>query len=116
MIEGFTVPAWSGNLRNLYWHLRCNRDWDDAKRRSYYRRIEKEVADLVQAGHDPESVRLFCRWLADPSWEPALFKYLEHIRHPSVTAATGLQGGGPGGFSIRGNGRVRPGRAKPISP
>ena len=115
MIEGFSVPEWSANLRNYYWHIRCNRDWNEAKRRAYYRRIEREVSALVQAGHDPEAVRLLCRWLADPSWEPALFKYMEYTRHPSVTAATGSQCGGPGGLSLRGSRRVQPGRAKPIA-
>jgi hypothetical protein len=35
------MPEWSGNLCNLYWHLRFNR-FSEAARRRYYRKIEAE--------------------------------------------------------------------------
>lgn len=59
------MPPWSGNLRNLYWMLRYNRSWNGAARRRYYRKIEKEKRQLVEAGVDQEEVRLLCRYLAN---------------------------------------------------
>lgn len=51
---------------NLYWMLRNGRKWDQAHRRKYYRRIEREKKRLIDSGVDPELVRLLCRHLANP--------------------------------------------------
>lgn len=58
----YSMPAWSGCVRNLYWFLRYKRQWDTAARRLYYRKIRAERDRLVASGVDAEWVRLFCRW------------------------------------------------------
>lgn len=60
MHTGFAV------IRNLYWHLRAVRGYDLAARRRYYRLIAVEKKRLLEAGVDPEEIRLFCRSLSRP--------------------------------------------------
>ena len=65
-------------LRNLYWRLRSVRGFDEAARRKWYRRIKVERERLVETGCGAEHVRLYCRFLADPSRrerEEALTRY-----------------------------------------
>lgn len=71
-------PAEYGVLRNLYWKLRSVRGYDQAGRRKWYRRIKVERNRLVGIGFGPEHVRLYCRFLADPSKrerEEAIVRY-----------------------------------------
>lgn len=59
------MPEWSGKLCNLYWHLRYNREWNEAKRRKYYRYVAYEKKRLYETGVDPELLRLLCRHLVN---------------------------------------------------
>ncbi len=52
------------NLFNHYWFIRYARH-ASAKRR-YYRYAEKEKKRLLEAGVDPEELRLLCRHLINP--------------------------------------------------
>lgn len=70
------MRGWAGSLCNLYWHLRYNRKWNEAKRRKYYRYIAVEKKRLIETGVDPELVRLLCRHLADPRNRHAEARYL----------------------------------------
>ena len=65
----YVLPAWSGPLRNLYWHVRYWGDRFPSKRRALYRRIFKEKQALISSGVDPEHVRLVCLVLVDPRRE-----------------------------------------------
>jgi hypothetical protein len=60
------MPVWSGTLCNLYWRLRYCRQWNQACRRRYYRKMAVEKKRLEQEGVDRELVRLFCRHLSNP--------------------------------------------------
>lgn len=76
-------PIEYATLRNCYWHLRAVRPYDQAARRKWYRRIEKEREKLIAAGASREHVRLYCRFLADPSRrerERALENYERMVR------------------------------------
>ena len=53
-------------LRQLYWHLRYRRSFDNAARRKWYRRIKIERQRLEEAGHSAEHLRLYCRYMSDP--------------------------------------------------
>lgn len=59
------MPEWSGKLRNLYWFLRYNRKFNEAKRRKYYRLIAAEKKRLYETGVDAELVRLLCLHLVN---------------------------------------------------
>lgn len=65
----YRAPEWSGELRNLYWHLRYHQGRDPSRVRTLYRRIAKEKGVLRAAGVDPELLRLVCLYLVDPSRE-----------------------------------------------
>jgi len=65
----YVMPAWSGVLRNLYWHVRYYGGRYPARRLALYRKILKEKRALVASGVDPEHIRLVCLSLADPSRE-----------------------------------------------
>lgn len=58
-------PAWSGIIRNHYWHLRFCRGFHEARRRKEYRRIEAEKKRLQSEGVDSETIRLLCRHLVN---------------------------------------------------
>lgn len=49
-------------LMNMYWHLRYTRN--KSTKRNHYRYIAMEKKRLLEAGVDPEELRLFCRSLA----------------------------------------------------
>ena len=53
-------------LRRLYWSLRHIRMHDQAARRKWYRRIEKERNRLADSGFSVEHLRLYCRYMARP--------------------------------------------------
>lgn len=81
--EEFRHPDGFGQLRWFYWSLRYLRAWDSAGRRKLYRRIRRERDRLVAAGADPEYVRLYCRWMANPVDGAPAFRRL--LALPSVT-------------------------------
>lgn len=73
-------------LNHLYWNLRYRRSFDTAARRKWYRRIKMERERLVAGGASAEHVRLYCRYLSNPSadspalrrlvaYEAAVFEY-----------------------------------------
>jgi len=58
------LPEWSQRLRNYYWFIRVE-ERDKAKRRRYYRLIEKEKLRLVEEYLlDQEILEAVCRYLA----------------------------------------------------
>lgn len=62
------MPEWGGLLRNYYYFIRESRGesrYSRAKRRKYYRYIEKEKIRLVTLGFDNELIRLYCRFLSN---------------------------------------------------
>ncbi|SEN36057.1 hypothetical protein SAMN05216325_11517 [Nitrosomonas marina] len=48
-------------ITNLYWHIRYNRN--SSIKRRYYRYVAAEKKRLLEAGVDPEELRLLCRAL-----------------------------------------------------
>ena len=50
------------NLKNIYWFIRYTRN--SSTKRRYYRYAEKEKKRLLEAGVDPEKLRLLCRTLS----------------------------------------------------
>ena len=61
----FQYPAWTGVIRNHYWHLRYVRGFHEARRRREYRIIEAEKKRLRSEGVDSEAIRLLCRHLVN---------------------------------------------------
>ncbi len=59
----FSIMSDFSKLRNIYWSIRYAR-YATAKRR-YYRHAAKEKKRLLEAGVDPEELRLLCRHLAN---------------------------------------------------
>lgn len=49
-------------LQNLYWHIRYHRN--RSIKRRYYRYVADEKKRLLDAGVDPEELRLTCRALS----------------------------------------------------
>lgn len=73
------LPEWTNPLLHPYWMLRDRRNWDQAARRKWYRRIEKVKRALLDAGHDPEAVRLVCRSLANPKCAKARSRFFQYL-------------------------------------
>lgn len=61
----YKYPAWTGTIRQHYWHLRFARGFDGARIRKEYRRIEAEKKRLHMEGVDLELVRLLCRHMVN---------------------------------------------------
>lgn len=59
-------PEWSARLRSLYWYVRVE-SRDKAKRRRYYRYIQKEKLRLAEQGLDQELIKAMCRYLTNLS-------------------------------------------------
>ena len=74
------LPDWSGNLRNLYWHLRYRRAFDTAARMRYYRKIQAEKKRLHGEGVDQEEVRLLCRALSNPKNKAAEMRWQSYAK------------------------------------
>ncbi|MDR4520006.1 MAG: hypothetical protein R3E36_05320 [Nitrosomonas sp.] len=73
-------------LRNIYWFIRYARH-ASAKRR-YYRHAAKEKKRLLEAGVDPEELRLICRTLSkrlDLFSERRLIKHRKNLPKDSVS-------------------------------
>lgn len=62
LIFGITMSDFS-KLMNLYWFIRFHRRNKSTKRR-YYRYVAAEKKRLLEAGVDPEELRLLCRSLS----------------------------------------------------
>lgn len=56
------LPEWSENLRHLYWVIRVE-GRIEAKRRRYYRKVEKEKLRLAEAGVSQIKIAAVCRYL-----------------------------------------------------
>jgi len=70
MLHGFRhqgeveLPGWAVRLRNYYWFIRVE-GRDKAKRRRYYRLLEKEKLRLVEELMlDQETIETVCRYLS----------------------------------------------------
>lgn len=61
------LPAWSAQLRNLYWIKRACRQPDNNCRRRIWRRIAIEKKRLLKAGVQYLELHLVCRVLTNPS-------------------------------------------------
>jgi len=59
----YPTPDWAHNLRNYYWHIRVE-GRDKAKRRKFYRLIEKEKLRLAEGYVDQQIIVVVCRYLA----------------------------------------------------
>jgi hypothetical protein len=86
MIAGF--PEWSAQLRELYWQLRIARKTNEARLRKAYRLVRRERDRLESLGHDPELLRLFCRWAVNPKNELADLRWRSYS--VAVQAAAGV--------------------------
>ena len=68
MIYGFKhravtdLPKWANNLHYPYWVIRVE-NRNQAKRRRFYRAIEKEKIRLVESGIPIEYVNAVCKYL-----------------------------------------------------
>lgn len=58
------LPAWSENLRHLYWVIRVD-GRIEAKRRRYYRKVEKEKLRLAELGIPQTKIAAVCRYLCN---------------------------------------------------
>lgn len=68
-------PEAFGTLRSLYWRLRSARRFDGALHRKLYRGIRAERDRLALEGWSSEHLRLYCRYLSNPSPQsPALHR------------------------------------------
>ncbi|WP_159355650.1 hypothetical protein [Methylovorus glucosotrophus] len=59
----YGVPDWAHNLQNYYWFIRVE-GRDKAKRRKFYRLIEKEKLRLAECYVNQELILAVCRYLA----------------------------------------------------
>lgn len=59
----FDPPEWANNLKNYYWHIRVE-GRDKAKRRRYYRLVEKEKLKLAEANIDQKLILAVCKYLS----------------------------------------------------
>jgi hypothetical protein len=72
----FDPPEWANTLKNYYLHIRVE-GRDKAKRRRYYRKIEKEKLRLAEMGVSQELLISVCRYLStlNLSSENGLWNY-----------------------------------------
>ena len=78
------LPKWGSTLANLYWNLRIIRNYNQALRRKYYRKIAHEKKRLEKIGVDPECVRLLCRFLANTRNPHAEQRFLFYKRQGNL--------------------------------
>ncbi|WP_018607149.1 hypothetical protein [Uliginosibacterium gangwonense] len=69
-------PEWSGHLINLYWNVR-NARFARQKRKAY-RRVRVEKLRLVEAGIDPEKIRLISLVLCQPNNQKRWDRYFAY--------------------------------------
>jgi hypothetical protein len=60
----FDPPEWANNLKNYYWYIRVE-GRDKAKRRRFYRLIEKEKLRLAEIGVNQELILVVCKYLSN---------------------------------------------------
>lgn len=58
------LPEWANDLRNLYWVIRVE-GRIAAKRRRYYRKVEKEKLRLAELGVSQTKIAAVCRYLCN---------------------------------------------------
>lgn len=58
------LPEWASVLINLYWVIRVQ-GRIEAKRRRYYRKVEKEKLRLAEMGVDQKKIAAACRYLSN---------------------------------------------------
>ena len=58
------LPEWATDLRHLYWVIRVE-GRIEAKRRKYYRKVEKEKLRLAELGVSQTKIAAFCRYLCN---------------------------------------------------
>jgi hypothetical protein len=58
------LPEWANDLRNLYWVIRVE-GRIEAKRRRYYRKVEKEKLRLAELGIPQTKIAAVCRYLCN---------------------------------------------------
>ncbi len=56
------LPEWAENLRHLYWVIRVE-GRIEAKRRKYYRMVEREKLRLAELGINQTKIAAVCRYL-----------------------------------------------------
>lgn len=56
------LPSWANDLRHLYWVIRVE-GRIEAKRRRYYRKVEKEKLRLAELGINQIKIAAVCRYL-----------------------------------------------------
>ena len=76
----FDPPEWANNLKNYYWFIRIE-GRDKAKRRRYYRKIEKEKLYLAENGVEQDAIRAVCRYLSTLSKTSGI-KMKEELNKP----------------------------------
>lgn len=62
--DSVDLPDWTENLRHIYWVLRCEARMQ-AKRRRYYRMVEKEKLRLAELGISQTKIAAVCRYLSN---------------------------------------------------
>lgn len=62
--DSVSLPEWSDNLRNLYWHIRAQ-GRNDAMRMKYYRKVQKEKLRLAEMGVSQVKIAAVCRYLSN---------------------------------------------------
>jgi hypothetical protein len=75
LVHEYFLPHW--RLRAAYWQIRACRF--SACRRRWYRAAARQKKRLLDAGADPEAVRLYCRFLANPSSEDRLVRLGQYL-------------------------------------
>lgn len=55
------------SLPNIYWRIRNARGTERKRIRTWYRQVQAEKKRLLDAGVNGELLRLYCRYLANPS-------------------------------------------------
>lgn len=58
------LPEWATDLRHLYWVIRVE-GRIEAKRRRYYRKVEKEKLRLAELGISQTKIAAVCRYLCN---------------------------------------------------
>ena len=61
-VADVVLPDWSNVLVNHYWHIRVE-GRDTAKRRRYYRLVEREKLRLAEQNLNQELIKAVCRYL-----------------------------------------------------
>lgn len=77
------MPPWSRMLANYYWHIRVE-GRHKAKRRRYYRLVEKEKLRLAELGLETELINIMCKYLVRLDAKSAN-RVLQYIPSPQMS-------------------------------